>query len=106
MLGLDFTTKMLVCIMEVVEFDQYHRLVLVFPGMIPLIYKNKIKNIYYLEKDDFLKVKNDSMERDEVIDSYTILKENIFNLPIDETIYSYYELEEKLSLVKGHHIVL
>ena len=46
------------------------------------------------------------MERDEVIDSYTILKENIFNLPIDETIYSYYELEKKLSLVKGHHIVL
>ena len=106
MLGLEFTTKMLVCIMEIVEFSQYHRLVLVFPGMIPLIYKNKIKNIYYLEKDDFLKVKNDSMERDEVIDSYTILKENIFNLPIDETIYSYYELEEKLSLVKGHHIVL
>lgn len=92
--------------MEVFEFDQYHRLVLVFPGMIPLIYKNKVKNIYYLEKDDFLKVKNDSMEKDEVIDSYTILKENIFNLPVDETIYSYYELEEKLSLVKGHHIVL
>lgn len=92
--------------MEVFEFDQYHRLVLVFPGMIPLIYKNKVKNIYYLEKDDFLKVKNDSIERDEVIDSYTILKENIFDLPIDETIYSYSELEEKLSLVKGHHIVL
>lgn len=92
--------------MEIDEFYQYHSLVIVFLEKIPSIYGNKIKKIYKLKNTDFLKVINISLDFSEVLDSYTIVKENEYILNNNETIYSYNDLLEKLSLVKNNQIIL